>query len=90
MGSTLFIVAKNEGFASLMGNNQVQFLIKRCWLKAEHVLDWGKIKELRTAPRNPSPQQLLANLKTSGLPIDEEHAALDLVYTRKQKDVDEG
>jgi len=85
-----FIVAKDEDFASLMGNNQVQFMIKRRWLKAEHVLDWGKIKELRTAPRNPSPQQLLANLKTSGLPIDEEHAALDLVYTRKQKDVDEG
>ena len=85
-----FIVAKDEDFASLMGNNQVQFMIKRRWLKAEHVLDWGKIKELSTVPRNPSPQQLLANLKTSGLPIDEEHAALDLVYTRKQKDVDEG
>ena len=42
-----FIVAKDEDFASLMGNNQVQFMIKRCWLKAEHVLDWGKIKELR-------------------------------------------
>jgi hypothetical protein len=51
-----FIFAKNEDFESLMGNNQVQFMIKRCWLKAEHVLDWGKIKELR----NPNTYQLPA------------------------------
>ena len=56
-------------------------MIKRRWLKADYVLDWGKIKKFRKVPRNPSPQPLLANLKTSGSPIDEERAALDLVYT---------
>jgi len=41
-------VAKDEDFASLMGNNQVQFMIKRCWLRAKHVLNWGRINELRS------------------------------------------
>ena len=49
-------VANPKDYESLMGNNQVQFMIKRCWLKAEHVLDWGKIKELR----NPNTYQLPA------------------------------
>lgn len=44
-----FIVANKKDIQSLMGNNQVQFMIKRCWLRAEHVLDWDTIKELRNS-----------------------------------------
>ena len=50
-----FVVAKGGEIESLMRNNQVRFMIDVLhWLKAEHVLDWDKIKELRTLNTQPT------------------------------------
>ena len=50
-----FVIANGGEIESLMRNNQVRFMIDVLhWLKAEHVLDWDKIKELRTLNTQPT------------------------------------
>ena len=59
------------------------------------VMGLAMLKELGKGDNDPSPEQppnqldFVANVPTGGLPIDEQHAALGMVYTEEQEEKEE-